>query len=173
MEQKIKNIDPDYDEEDERLDRELFELIFKGADLPEGMTYNEAVGAAIAAAIPEDEKWETLAKIRPREHVEFYRTIGMPFPRKLEDIDDFIKEIEEFDEKIEIPSRETFDEWIRMGEERRLKRELDELIKNAENRIYGYTLEEWNSMSEEDQIQIQNKHEYDAQHSDQAEWFIE
>lgn len=48
----MSQIDPDYDEEDERLDRELFELIFKGTELPEGMTYAQAIGKAMAAAVP-------------------------------------------------------------------------------------------------------------------------
>lgn len=120
-------------EMDERLDQELFEAIYKGAELPEGMTPREAIGKAMAAAVP------------------------------IEDLEDLIEQ----------PSRETFEEWIRKGEELRESRVLDELIERAENRIYGFTLEEWNSMSEEEQIRIQDNHEYDLQHEDQAEWFID
>ena len=123
----------DYDEIDKKLDKELYEVIYKGAELPEGMTPREAIGKAMEAAVP----------------------------------------IEYIEDLIEMPSKETFEEWIRKGEELRESRALDELIESAENRIYGFTLEEWNSMSEEDQIQIQDKHEYDLQHPDQADWFIE
>ncbi len=40
--------------------------------------------------------------------------------------------------------------------------------------IYGiYTIDEWNRFSEEEQISIQDKYEYDLQHPDQADWFID
>lgn len=40
--------------------------------------------------------------------------------------------------------------------------------------IYGiYTLDEWNCLSEEEQIAIQDKYEYDLQYPDQKEWFID
>lgn len=43
-----------------------------------------------------------------------------------------------------------------------------------EELIYGrYTLDEWNSLSEDEQISIQDKCEYDLQHPDQAEWGVE
>ena len=118
---------------DKKLDKELYEAIYKGAPLPEGMTHKEAIGKAMASAVP------------------------------IEDLEDLIEQ----------PSRETFDEWIRLGEERRKQRALDDLIESAENRIYGFTLDEWNSMSDEEQIQIQDRHEYDLQHEDQADWFID
>lgn len=42
-----------------------------------------------------------------------------------------------------------------------------------EQLIYGYTLEEWNSMPEEEQIQIQDRYEYNLQHPEQADWFVD
>lgn len=123
----------DYDEIDKKLDKELYEVIYKGAPLPEGMTPREAIGKAMAAAVP----------------------------------------IEDLEDLIEVPSEETFREWISKGEELRKSRAFDELIESAENRIYGFTLDEWNSMSDEEQIQIQDRHEYDLQHEDQADWFID
>ena len=39
--------------------------------------------------------------------------------------------------------------------------------------IYGYTLDEWNSFSAEEQDIIQDRFEYDLQHPDQGEWFID
>lgn len=43
-----------------------------------------------------------------------------------------------------------------------------------EELIYGvYTIDEWNSLSDEEQIAIQNKYEYNLQHPDQADWFID
>ena len=45
----------DYDEIDEQLDKELFETIFKGAQLPEGVTYSQAIGKAIAVVLPKEE----------------------------------------------------------------------------------------------------------------------
>lgn len=42
-----------------------------------------------------------------------------------------------------------------------------------EERIYGYTVEEWNALSEDEQIQIQDDYEYRLQHPEQADWFID
>lgn len=39
--------------------------------------------------------------------------------------------------------------------------------------IYGYSLEEWNKLTESEQINIQNNYEYDLFHSEQLEWFID
>lgn len=53
---------------------------------------------------------------------------------------------------------------------------LGETLAEAEERsegYYGYTLEEWNQLSEDEQIRIQDKYEYDQQHPDQADWFID
>lgn len=49
----------------------------------------------------------------------------------------------------------------------------DKFAKNKDELIYGYTPEVWNAMSEGEQLQIQNKFEYDYQHPDQADWFID
>lgn len=54
---------------------------------------------------------------------------------------------------------------------------VTELISDAgrrsEEMIYGYTADEWNGLSEEEQTAIQDEHEYKLQHPDQAEWFID
>ena len=40
-----------------------------------------------------------------------------------------------------------------------------------EEYIYGiYTIEEWNSLSEDEQIAIQDRYEYELQHPEQKEW---
>ena len=38
--------------------------------------------------------------------------------------------------------------------------------------IYGYTVDEWNALSEEEQIQIQDRYEYELQHPEQKEWDV-
>ena len=43
-------------------------------------------------------------------------------------------------------------------------------LEKQRQRFYGFTLEEWNSMTENEQIAIQDRAEYRAQHADQAEW---
>lgn len=44
---------------------------------------------------------------------------------------------------------------------------------NEPDLIYGYTVDEWNSLSECEQIQIQDSYEYKLQHPEQAEWGID
>ena len=44
----------------------------------------------------------------------------------------------------------------------------------TEELIYGlYSLDEWNNLSEDEQIAIQDRYEYNLQHEDQKEWFID
>ena len=50
---------------------------------------------------------------------------------------------------------------------------LEKMTVNTDELIYGYTLEEWNSFSAEEQEIIQDRHEYALQHPEQAEWFID
>lgn len=42
-----------------------------------------------------------------------------------------------------------------------------------EQPIYGYTLEQWNSMDEDEQIRVQDDYEYRLQHPEQADWFVD
>lgn len=46
-------------------------------------------------------------------------------------------------------------------------------LQNPDERIYGYPLDVWNSLTEDEQIAIQDRCEYDLQHPEQAEWGIE
>lgn len=39
--------------------------------------------------------------------------------------------------------------------------------------IYGYTLDEWNSFSAEEQDYLQDRYEYQLQHPEQTEWGID
>lgn len=39
--------------------------------------------------------------------------------------------------------------------------------------IYGYPIDIWNKLSEDEQIRIQDSYEYDLQHPDQKDWFID
>lgn len=41
-----------------------------------------------------------------------------------------------------------------------------------EDLIYGYTIDEWNALSEDEQIQIQDRCEYDLQHPEQKDWDV-
>lgn len=48
------------------------------------------------------------------------------------------------------------------------------MVKEYENNyVYGYTVEEWNNFSYDEQIAIEQREEYNMLHSDQAEWFID
>lgn len=50
----LEDVDANYEEEDENenLDQQLFDAIYKGAPLPEGMTHKQSIGKALAAAVP-------------------------------------------------------------------------------------------------------------------------
>lgn len=39
--------------------------------------------------------------------------------------------------------------------------------------IYGYSLDDWNSFSAEDQELIESRYEYSLFHEDQKDWFID
>jgi len=54
-----------------------------------------------------------------------------------------------------------------------IKEKARSIQEPEEELVYGYELEVWNSMSEEEKVQIQDRYEYELQHPDQAEWFID
>lgn len=51
--------------------------------------------------------------------------------------------------------------WVEVGEY------MEEYL------ICGYAPDAWNALSEEEQIQIQDRYEYDLQHPEQADWFVD
>lgn len=42
-----------------------------------------------------------------------------------------------------------------------------------DDNIYGLPLEVWNSLTEDEQLSVQDSYEYDLFHEDQKEWFID
>lgn len=49
----------------------------------------------------------------------------------------------------------------------------DAPLTTGDDYIYGYPPEIWNTFTEDEQIAIQDRCEYDLQHPDQKDWFIE
>lgn len=76
-----------------------------------------------------------------------------------EDVPEFCGVVHKLIETYGIPSSDIY--------ELRLRSE------DLEECIYGYTIDVWNSFSAEEQEVIQDRYEYDLQHPEQEEWFID